>query len=205
MGDAEGKLVAQAVSGDADALSTLLGEHGPVVRRRLRIDSTWHALLDPADVMQVTYMEAFLRIGQLTTHTPEAFAAWLTRIAENNLRDAIKGLSRGKRPDPRRRVQRRTLEESTITLLEALGCATVTASRHAADREAQHVIEAAIARLPDTYQQIVRRFDLEDQPVQQVAEALGRSAGAVYMLRARAHERLREILGSESRFFTDCA
>jgi DNA-directed RNA polymerase specialized sigma24 family protein len=38
-------------------------------------------------------------------------------------------------------------------------------------------------------------FDLEGRPVQQIASALQRSEGAVYMLRARAHDRLREILG----------
>ncbi|UCG33245.1 MAG: sigma-70 family RNA polymerase sigma factor [Phycisphaerales bacterium] len=186
-------------------MSALLQEAGPIVRRRLRIASTWQATLDLADVMQVTYMEAFLRVGQLNERTHEAFLAWLTKIAENNLRDAVRELERARRPDPRRRVHRRNPEETTITLLEALGCTTATASRHAADREARQMIEAAIARLPDTYQKVVHLCDLEDQPVQKVAEALGKSPGAVYMLRARAHDRLREILGSESRFFSGSA
>lgn len=205
MSDTRDQLVARAVGGDADALGALLREYGPEVRRRLSIGSAWQGALDAADVMQVTYMEAFLRIGQLAARTPEAFAAWLTRIAENNLRDAIKELGRAKRPDPRRRLGRPTLEESTITLLETLGCTTATASRCAADREAQRLLEAAIARLPDTYQRVVRLFDLEGRPAQDVAETIGRSPGAVYMLRVRAHDRLREILGSESKFFTDCA
>ena len=51
----------------------------------------------------------------------------------------------------------------------------------------------------------MRLYDLECQPPQQVAEALGRSVGAVHMLRARAHDRLRELLGSASKFFSDSA
>ena len=199
------ELVSQAVSGDTDALGALLREHGSTVRRRLNIASVWQGVLDTADVMQVTYIEAFLRIGQLTSQTTEAFVAWLTRIAENNLRDAIKELERAKRPDPRRRVRRGNPEESTITLLETLGCTTATASRHAANREALGLLETAVARLPDTYQKVICLFDLEDQAAHQVAKALGRSPGAVYMLRARAHDRLREVLGPESEFFTDCA
>ena len=38
-----------------------------------------------------------------------------------------------------------------------------------------------------------------------VAATLERSVGAVHMLRARAHDRLRELLGSESRFSSDKA
>jgi DNA-directed RNA polymerase specialized sigma24 family protein len=46
-------------------------------------------------------------------------------------------------------------------------------------------------------------YDLEGRPVQEVAQALGRSPGAVYMLRARAHRRLSEIMGTASRYVTD--
>ncbi|MCK4660113.1 MAG: hypothetical protein KAV82_11380 [Phycisphaerae bacterium] len=105
MSDEERQLVEGAVDGNADALDVLLREYGPQVRRRLSISSAWQGTLDGADVMQVTYMEAFLRIGQFAGRTPETFVAWLTRIAENNLRDAIKELERAKRPDPRRRVR----------------------------------------------------------------------------------------------------
>ncbi|MFH1418881.1 MAG: RNA polymerase sigma factor [Planctomycetota bacterium] len=205
MGATDDALVSSAVTGNSDALTALLQEHGSRVRRRLSFDPVWRSLVDTADVMQVTYLEAFLRIGQLEGRTQDAFVAWLTRIAENNLRDAIRELERGKRPSPRRRIHRRTPEASTITLLETLGCTTATASRCAADREAQRLLESAIARLPEAYRQVVRMMDLEDRPVRQVAEALGRSAGAVYMLRSRAHDRLREVLGPESRFFSDCA
>ena len=46
------------------------------------------------DVMQVTYLEAFLHIDQLTARDTSAFLAWLTRIAENAIRDAVRGLTR---------------------------------------------------------------------------------------------------------------
>lgn len=191
--------------GDADALTALLREFGPPIRRELSISDKWRAGLDAADVMQVTYLEVFLRIGQLKTREPGVFAAWLKRIAENNLRDAIRQLKRLKRPDPRRRVDPASYEKSQIALLEQLDCSATSPSRQAAARESLAMLTQAMERLPETYQKVVRLYDLECQPPRQVAEALGRSVGAVHMLRARAHDRLRELLGSASRFFSDSA
>jgi len=201
----ESNLVARAVDGDADALSALLREYGPQVRQKLSIGPTWQAVLDAADVMQVTYLEAFLQIGRLSARQTEVFVAWLTRMAEDNLRDAIKELERAKRPNPRCRVHPSSPEESTVTLLGTLGCMTDTASRLVSDRESRRLLDEAITRLPETYEKVIRLHDLDGRSVEEVAEALERSPGAVYMLRARAHDRLREILGPQSRFFTDFA
>ena len=195
----------QAVQGDADALMALLRQFGPTIRRRLDINQAWRSKLDAADVMQVTYLEAFLRIGQLKTRDSKVFAAWLTRIAENNLRDAVRQFQRLKRPDPRRQVRSPGSDESQTALLEQIGCLSTTASRQAATKESKALLLQAVARLPETYQSVVRLYDLEGQTPQEVARALGRSVGAVHMLRARAHDRLRELLGSESRFFSDRA
>src|SRR5262244_2160831 len=79
--------VARAVGGDRDALVDLLDRHGPAVERSLRIGAGWRGRLDAGDVMQVTYLEAFLRISSFDPQRAEAFAAWLRRIAEHNLLD----------------------------------------------------------------------------------------------------------------------
>ena len=195
----------QAAQGDADALMALLRQFGPTIRRRLDINPAWRSKLDAADVMQVTYLEAFLRIGQLKTRDSKVFAAWLTRIAENNLRDAVRQFQRLKRPDPRRQVRSPGSDESQTALLEQIGCLSATASRQAAGKESKALLLQAVARLPETYQSVVQLYDLEGQTPQEVADTLGRSVGAVHMLRARAHDRLRELLGSESKFFSDRA
>lgn len=205
MAEPDDESVAAAVDGDPAALDSLLRTYGPQVHRKLQIDPLWQSSLDAGDVMQVTYLEAFLGIEHLESRQVSGFVAWLTRMAENNLRDAIKELQRARRPNPRRRLQPRHIEESSAVLLEELGVTTATASRSAARHESHRLLESALHRLPESYQQVIRRYDLEGQTIEQVAEALGRSSGAVYMLRARAHDRLREILGSSSRFFSDSA
>jgi RNA polymerase sigma-70 factor (subfamily 1) len=197
-------LLNAAATGDARALAELLHRIGPAVRRHLLISPVWQGMLDAADVMQVTYLEAFLRVAQLRAHTTQGFVAWLTRLAQNNLRDAVRELERQKRPDPRRRRRRGRADDSASTLLNQLcGTTARTPSRSAARHESQRALETALSQLPPAYAQVVRLHDLEGQPVVEVAQALGRSAGAVYMLRARALERLRKLLGSESRFFSN--
>jgi RNA polymerase sigma-70 factor (subfamily 1) len=206
MEQADDEQVRAAVAGDGEALTALLHQHGPLVRRRLHISPVWRAALDAADVMQVTYLEAFLRIKRLQARTTGGFVAWLTQLAQNNLRDAIKELERQKRPDPRQQVRQRVPNDSWSTLLHGLSDPTIkTPSRGAAGKESQRILTAALAQLPPPYANVVRLHDLEGRPVAEVAALLGRSHGAVYMLRARALDRLREWLGSESRFLSGSA
>ena len=198
-------LLAQAIAGDERALCVLLRRFGPQTRATVHVNlpPRWRSVLSVDDVMQVTYMNAFLHIETFQSRSCEAFAAWLTRIASNNLHNAIKGLAAAKRPDSRRRVPRMTDDDSSAALFEALVGPDSTPSRRAWRHEVQREMTDAIDRLPDLYQQVVRLYDLEGHSAKEAAVTLNRSEGAVYMLRARAHQRLREELGSSTRFLTD--
>ena len=200
----EADLAAKASGGDPAALTALLCEFGPLVRRRLtgKIGRHWNGVLDEDDVMQVSYLEAFVRIGRFESRGPGSFVAWLTQIAENNLRDAIRGLERAKRPDPRRRVQAAPAQESYASLVMVLGVTTTTPSRAAAGHEMVSAVDRALAGLPPDYRTVIRKYDLDGCPIEEVAAELKRKPGAVYMLRARAHDRLRELLGTASMFFS---
>ncbi len=191
------------VDDDGAALAELLRKHGPQVRRRItgQIAEHFRSAVDEDDVMQVTYLEAFLQADRFTARDSGSFLAWLTRIAENNLRDAVKELSRAKRPPREKRVTGRSTSDSHMALLETLGSTITTASKQAEKREAKSILNTCTRRLPADYHEVVRLYDLESRPVTQVANIMGRSVGAVYMLRARALSRLRELLPTESKFF----
>lgn len=202
----DGALIREAAAGDDDALRALLMRHGPVVRRRIAgsIARKHAAAIDEDDVMQVTYLEAYLRIGSFTPDHEGAFAGWLGRIAENNLRDAVRGLERAKRPPRDKQVTPSADADSCVCLLANLGGSMTTPSRGAARQEAQAIVDALIDQLPPDYQTVVRRYDIAGQSAEQIAESMGRSRAAVHMLRARALDRLRTLIGGEDRFFTDC-
>jgi len=198
-------LVTRAVQGDSDALSELLETHGPQIEQGLKIGRPWRSALDPGDVMQVTYLEAFMQIGNFRPEQSDSFAAWLRRIAENNLRDAIRGLERQKQPPPQRRIQPADSSDSFVGLYEQLAATSTTPSRVAAKHDIQRLLAAAIDRLPQDYAKTIRLYDIEGQSITEVSSAIGRSAGAVHMLRARAHERLGELLGTASAWFSTSA
>lgn len=186
-----------AAAGDIEAMTELLQAHAPAVERSLSIGREWRAVLEPADVMQVTYLEAFLQITRYDPERAEPFRAWLLRIAENNLRDAIRGLQRQKRPQPANRVQLPAGCDSELDFIAELGVTTTTPSRHATRDEHVALLHKALEALPDDYGEVVRLYDLQALPIAEVSRRMGRSPGAVHMLRARAHDRLRQLLGPE--------
>lgn len=202
----EPELVESAKNGDEQALTELLHVFGGMVRERLKgkISAQWRSSLEEDDVMQVTYLEAFQLIDQFKPRGHGSFMAWLSQVAENNLRDAIRGLEAAKRPNPKRRVQvtGTSSRDSFVALVDLLGTDHATPSRVAAMDEAVNFIEAALSKLPPDYERVVRLYDLEGQSAAEVAAQLGRTPGAIYMLRARAHDRLKNQLGSESKFFS---
>jgi RNA polymerase sigma-70 factor (ECF subfamily) len=201
----DAQLISDAVGGDAEAMRSLLERHGPQVWHEIRtnIGKQWQSMVDADDVMQVTYVEAFLHIRNLTAREPAGFVAWLRRIANNNLRDAIKELERKKRPHPAKRVRAPVTEQSYVALIEMLGAESGTPSRHAARNEAGGMIDSVLDQMPPDYARVIRLYDLEGLDIGDVAKDLGRSSGAIHMLRARAHERLRGLLGAETDFFSE--
>lgn len=200
----EKKLLNRAVSGDDGALSKLLMVADSELRARLsgQIGRRYRAVLSVADVLQVTYMEAFLRIGRFRSGENGAFLSWLTRIAQSNLRNAIRNLNCQKRPPRQRQVSIANDSDSHAELLATLVGSQPNPSRQASRREIRTAIERAIGLLPPDYRRVVQEFDIEGKTAQQIAREMGRSPGAVYMIKTRAHVRLVEILGDSTQFFS---
>lgn len=193
---AEQQLVQLAVQGNRDALSELLCRQAQIVRQKLsgKIGRRWRPVLDVDDIIQVSCMEAFLRIGQFQLRGPGSFDAWFLQIAIHNLRDAIKGLKRAKRPAPAKRIVEPVTQDSCVALVEKLGVTTTTASRRAATAEVHRRVSAVLEQLPADYAQVIRLYDLQQLTAAEVAERMKRSLGAVHMLRQRALEHLRHRL-----------
>lgn len=195
------QLLLRAQSGDKNALSELLLRHGPSIRSGLKINPKWRSVLDPEDVMQVTYFEAFERIAHLKEGA-RSFPAWLQRIAENNLRDAIAWLQREKRPQPERRVRKAEDHDPLAWLYDLISGGGGSPSRHAMGNETLKLLEEEIDKLPRDYGEVLRDVFLEGRSVADVADRMGKTPGAVHLLRIRAVERLRARLGSGSKFLS---
>lgn len=198
------KLLARAVGGDATAFTRLLDGIKPALHARISADigAVWRSVLDADDVIQVTSLEAFLHITSFKPTGMASFVAWINRIADNNLQDAIRGLRREKRPDPGKRIQPGGDDDSVTALLERIHADSQSPSRILRRKERESIIRGAIARLPKEYRTVVTLVDLEGRSVGEVAKTMSRSKGAVHMLRARALEQIRSLLPSASEILT---
>ena len=202
MTDSEETLLQAAVSGDEQALVSLLERYGPIVRNTLhgRIDKQWQSVLSDDDVLQESYAEAFLSITRFEPKGTGSFVRWLATIAKNNLLDAVKGLQSAKRGAGKIQAVSQSADNSHWQLLESLGASTTSPSQRAARNQAKELLNNAVEQLPETYKQVVMLYDLEEHSAEQVGELLNCSAGAVYMRRSRAHAMLKELLEPASRF-----
>jgi len=188
-------LVTRAVNGDAGALSTLLERHGPTVRGRLAGDlpRKWRSVLSVDDVLQQAYTDAFLAIGRFVPQGEGSFLAWLTRLARNSLLDALDMLQAAKRGGGRGRLEPDSARSLT-GLLDAVKAVSATPSRAVAAQESLEALRRCIDRLPEGHRMVIELYDLQQRPIEEVAASLKRSVGAAYMLRARAHRMLAEVL-----------
>lgn len=82
----EQALVAAARLGDGDAFARLVETHHPALVRYLTSQTGDRELAE--DLAQESFIDAFRNMDCLTEDRP--FAAWLYRIAQNNLRAAIR-------------------------------------------------------------------------------------------------------------------
>jgi RNA polymerase sigma factor (sigma-70 family) len=197
-------LLSKALAGDQRSLSDLLTRDGAIVRATLHaaIPQKWQAILSLDDLLQQTYAEAVVSLPRFEDRGQGSFAAWLTQLARCTLIDAVRMLEADKRGGDRKRIQPRSPEDSCSNLFDML-CQTMgTPSRYAAKHEAAQAVLHAIDQLPPNQKQVVEMYDLQNKPVAEVAAALSRSEGAVYLLRVRAHRRLAELMGAPADFLT---
>lgn len=200
----EDALVAQACAGNAAALEELLVRLETPLRQSLTslIPAAYRSAFDADDLIQVTFVEAFLHIGRFSPRGNGSFLAWLTRLGRNNLTDAIRELRRDKRVPREKFVSVGGADRSYDGFLAKLVGSSSTPSRGAMRVEVKGLMEEALTKLPPDYEKVVRLMDLGCMTAPRAAAELGRSMGAVYMLQARAYARLRELLGSSGNFFS---
>ncbi len=198
-------LVVSALAGDVDALVKALEAIAPRIRARIspKIPAAYQSMIDADDVMQVTYGEAYSKIRRFRAGDADAFASWIATLAENNLIDALRSMDAAKRPGPRRRIEKPGMaEDSMAALVDLLGVTATTPSIVAMRGEAGNILMQSINKLSPDYAAVIQLYDIQGMSAAEVALRIGKSEGAMYMLRSRAHERLREFLGKESRFFS---
>lgn len=195
-------ILVRACSGDSTALAELLQNHTPLLCAELRskIPDRWRALLTVEDVLQETYTDVFLSIRGFVSRGDGAFIAWLRKLAQNNLLEAIRALEAEKRGGGARPASFGVGSDSQTNLMDRLlpaGTQT-TPSQHMSRQESRLSLDAALAELPAHYRLAVQRYDLEGRTIDETAAELKCSPGGVHLIRHRAFKQLRRLLSDRS-------
>ena len=130
------------------------------------------------------------------------FYKWLETVAVNQLRDMERSLRRQKRNVGREAPLGGSPTDSYPNLVQQLAASDPTPSRALAQAETVAVIMSSLARLPDEQRDVIRWRFLQNVSFAEIADRLGKSTDAVYMICHRGLKTLRGLLVSMTGYLT---
>ncbi len=200
------QLLACAVAGDQAALERLLFlyyDHlAAHIGRKLPLDVRSQLGVD--DILQDTFVQAFRDIRTLAPQGEQAFRAWLETVADHRLQDALRRARRKKRGGDFQQATDGGAPEGSqwLPLVELLKGDVGTPSQNAAQQEAVAAVQVGVSALPPDQREAIRMHCLDRLSVEETAQAMQRTPGAVRGLVQRAKIALREHLMSSSLWFS---
>ena len=183
------RMVLLAQGGDNSAQDRLCRAYGERVRRivRLRMGSELRSKLESMDLVQDALMCGLRDLGDFTYRNEGDFLRWLTKIAENRLRDNLDKLHADKR-DIRREIRLDDRERTTGGAF--VGTAgpidATTPSVIMSRKEELDKLEKAIDELKPEHRDVIVLKRIEGLSYKEIGERLGKSADAIGMLLSRA-------------------
>ena len=184
------RLVALAKDGDEPALNQLCAVYGPRVlwTIRLRMGKELRSKLESMDLVQDALFSALRDLGEFTYKNEGDFLRWLSKIAENRLRDHLDKLHADKR-DIRKEVRLKSYQPSSdnSSFAAAVGPVDATTPSVVLSRKEEYdALERAMDALKPEYREVIILTRIEGLSYQEVADRLGKSSEAVRKLLARA-------------------
>jgi RNA polymerase sigma-70 factor (ECF subfamily) len=195
-------LISRCRAGDAAAREALFARyHGYLhVLACAQLGRHLRTRCDPADVVQQTLLEAHRDLPSFQGTQEAELLAWLRRILAHNLYNEARRYATQQR-DLSREVSldmvRAGVEHSSMILGQGIAANMPSPSSLAAQKESALHLADALSRLPADYQTVLVLRVLEELPAEEVAQRMGRTAGAVRMLQMRALAALRAELEEE--------
>lgn len=189
---------ARGPSAHAAALQRLVHSHGAELIRYIdkHIPDDLRRLVEPQDIVQDTYFEAFQRIAEFAPQDDQAGVRWLKTMARHKLIDMMRinrALKRGSG-----RIAEEVRYGPVIALLQDLAVYGRTPSRSAASHEFLAAVQESLGRLEPDQRLAVQYRYIDCLSFREAAEKMNRSEGAMRMLAMRGLDALRAELGSIS-------
>jgi RNA polymerase sigma-70 factor (ECF subfamily) len=192
-------LLQRVAAGDSNCWTALVERHRDRLRRMVafRLDQRLQGRVDPSDVIQETYLEAWKHLAEYMQQPTVPFFLWLRGVAGNKLREVHRHHLGARMRDAGREVSlhRGSLPEATSAALAAQLMGHATRPSEAAVRaEIKVRLQEALNSMDPIDREVLalRHFEhLSPAETAQVLEIKEKAAGMRYV---RALKRLKEIL-----------
>lgn len=180
--------LALARAGDQAVLGELFGRWRPLLllQARQALGEGLSARVEPADVVQECCTQAFADLAHFRGGSEAEWVAWLRSIVVGQANKARR-YHRAEKRDAGR----------DIALPSSFPASSAPQGHELEEQERYLRLGAAIEALPEALREVVVRRAFHGQPFEAVAQALGRSGGAVRVLWVRALRALSRILDSD--------
>jgi RNA polymerase sigma-70 factor (ECF subfamily) len=194
-------LLQAAAAGDAECWRTLVNRVGERLRRMVafRLHERLHGRIDPSDVVQETYLEAWRHLADYQRQPAMPFFLWLRGIAANKLRELHRRHLGTHMRDAGREValHRGCLPETTSAALAAQLLGHGTRPSEAAVRaEVKVRLQEALNGMDAMDREVLALRHFEHLSPAEAARVLGIKEKAAGMRYVRALRRLKEILAA---------
>lgn len=157
------------------------------------LDTRLRRRIDPADIVQHTYLEAQRDMPAFRGESPAEFAAWLRNILKNNVATAVARHVSAQKRSVGREVNVGT-DSGAANWFAQMPGSTTSPSRRVMKQEAAMAMLDALTQLPETQAEAVRLRYMEGLSLAEICERMGKSETAAAGLLKRGLRKLREIL-----------
>jgi RNA polymerase sigma-70 factor (ECF subfamily) len=155
------------------------------------------AWVDPNDVLQDTYFEAFRRMAHFHAADENAAYRWLVTIARHRIAELLRTRRTARRGGG---LGHAAQGDSVVAALAELASHLRTPSRSAARHEFIHALEQSLTRLPPDLGQALHLRYIQGLSCAEIGEKMGRTERAVHMICNRALKVVRRELRSVSMY-----
>ena len=184
-------LVRRVRAGDEAAARLLFERHLPALRAkaRARLPKALRGKVAESDVIQDSFLAAFLAIGDFEDRGDGSFRRWLRTILERRVADEVR-----RHVEARGRDLRREVRLPTTAMGAAVAAAQASPSAEAVADERSASLREGIEGLDEDHRTVIRLVHDEGLTLVEAGRRMGRSADAARKLYGRALLRLSERL-----------
>ena len=183
------RLVTLAKDGDQSALAQLCKAYTERVLRivRMRMGPELRSKLESMDLVQDAFISVLRDMGDFTYQNEGDFLRWVSKIAENRIRDNLDKFHADKRDIHKEIPLNDNSSTTQDTFVRVSGPVdAATPSLIMSKKEDLNKLEKAMDKLKPEYRKVITLTKIEGLSYKEAADRLGKGPDAVRMLLSRA-------------------